>query len=320
MQKKATLSYAILIVCLLLVFCWAFIVGPSHQDVVQTWHVLISAHHTTYFNTLINIRLPRISATIISGAMLAIAGAFFQATLRNSIADPSILGISAGADLFVLLGGFILPGVIFENFIFAFLGGLVALFLLTKLHLKSDPYQIILIGVALNTMFVGIKALFTQPGIQSTTNSFSTITWSTTVPLTIFGIIGLIMAIIFSPWANYLKIGDTQLTTLGLPVTVIRFTLLSLSVYLTSCVTASAGIVPFIGIIVPHISRWAVGRDYREIIPFSILLGATLLLLIDTIGRTIIMPREISTATLLAIIGGPALIFILAKRGIYNGN
>lgn len=320
MQKRVAFSYLTTISVLLIVFGWAFVVGPSQQGIPQTWQTLVSGHQTTYFNTLINIRLPRIVATLISGAMLAIAGTFFQATLRNSIADPSILGVAAGADLFTMFGSFIVPSLLFKNFVFALIGGLIALFVLVQFHSITNPYQLILIGVALNTMFVGIKTLFIQPNVQLTTANFSTITWTTTMPLLILGMIGLMLSIIVSPWANYLKIGDTQLSTLGLPVAQIRFVLLALSVYLTSCVTAGAGVIPFIGIIVPHISRGLVGHDYREVVPFATLLGATLLLLIDTIGRVIIMPNEIAAVTLLAIIGGPTLIFILARRGIYNGN
>jgi iron complex transport system permease protein len=265
------------------------------------------------------IRLPRIVAALVSGAALSVGGALFQATLRNSIADPSILGISAGADLAILLAGFVAPHMLLTNFVAAVIGGGVSLVLLVGLR-GQNPYQLILIGVALNAMFVGIKALFVAPGTVLSAQSFATITWAQTLVLAICGVLGLLVAMMIAPWANYLKIGDAQLATIGLPLPWLKRCLLLVAVYLTSTVTAYVGVLPFIGIIVPHLSRWCVGHDYREVIPFATMLGALVLLVIDTFGRVITVPNEIAAATLLAVVGGPALILILSRKGIYNGD
>ncbi|MBW4803187.1 FecCD family ABC transporter permease [Loigolactobacillus coryniformis] len=307
MNKHPVWTYSILLVALMALVAFALLQGAT----------TVSLSHLAgqQFNTLFNIRLPRIIAALVSGAMLAVAGAFFQAALRNAIADPSILGIAAGANLFQLLGGLLLPALLFNKFIFALLGGLVAFLLLLQFQKQMDPYRLILIGVALNAMFVGIQQIFTPTTGSSTTTTFATSTWTTTLFLVILGIIGLMLALLLAPWANYLKIGDAQLKTLGVGVTWVRLILLLLAVYLTSTVTASVGVLPFIGIIVPHISRYFVGHDYRQVVPFSVLAGAFLLLLSDTIGRLIVIPNEITAATILAVIGGPFLIFILVRQG-----
>ncbi|MFC6171337.1 FecCD family ABC transporter permease [Loigolactobacillus jiayinensis] len=307
MKKHPVWAYSSLLVALLVLITLALTQGATK--------VTLTALDAGQFNTLFNIRLPRIIAALISGAMLAVAGDFFQAALRNAIADPSILGISAGASLFQLIGGLLLPTLLFNKFIFALLGGLVAFLLLILFQKKMDPYRLILIGVALNAMFSGIQQIFTPTTSSSSAVSFATSTWSTVLFLVVLGIIGLMLALVIAPWANYLKIGDAQLKTLGLSVTGVRWSLLLLAVFLTSTVTASVGILPFIGIIVPHVSRYFVGHDYRQVVPFSVLAGAFLLLLSDTIGRLIVMPNEITAATILAVIGGPFLIFILARQG-----
>ncbi|WP_461240774.1 iron ABC transporter permease [Paucilactobacillus sp. N302-9] len=320
MKRYKGVAYLSVAILLLITIIWSITAGASQQSLTQTWHTLLFGHHTNYFNTLINIRLPRIVATMICGAMLSIAGTFFQATLRNSVADPSILGIAAGADLFVLFATLLFPAMLGVKFVFGLLGGLIALGLLVQTHNQAHPYKIILIGVALNTMFLGIKQLFSQNALQSSGQSFATITWSSTIPVLILGSLGLMGALLLSGWANYLKIGDHQLKTIGLHANTIRLTLLLLAVYLTSSVSVVAGVLPFLGIITTHISRYFVGSDYREIVGFAIPLGAFLLLFIDTLGRTIIIPSEISAAAILAVIGGPALILILTKKGIYNGD
>ncbi|MFD1319307.1 FecCD family ABC transporter permease [Loigolactobacillus zhaoyuanensis] len=306
MAKHPVWAYLVLLIALLILLVSAFLQGAST--------ISITSLDAGQFNTLFNIRLPRIVAALVSGAMLAVAGAFFQAALRNAIADPSILGISAGASLFQLIGGLLLPALLFNKFIFALIGGGVAFLLLMQFQKQMDPYRLILIGVALNAMFVGIQQIF-LPTATTTAVSFATSTWSTVLFLVILGIIGLMLALWLAPWANYLKIGDAQLKTLGVSVVWVRLALLLVAVYLTSTVTASVGVLPFIGIIVPHVSRYFVGHDYRQVIPFSVLAGAFLLLLSDTVGRLLVIPNEITAATILAVIGGPFLIFILARQG-----
>lgn len=316
MKRRKFWAYGIVLIALLLVCTWAFMTGASQKTLGQTWHTLFFDQQSNYFHTLMTIRLPRIVAALVSGAALAVAGVFFQATLRNAIADPSLLGISAGADLFALAGTVLLPRVLGVSIMAALIGGVVALGLLLCFHGRTNSYQLILIGVALNAMFVGVKALFGAPGGSTSGASLATLTWPNVLVLLVLGLIGLVVSVLVAPWANYMKIGDAQLTTIGLPVRWLQISLLALTVLLTSTVTAVIGVMPFLGIIVPHLSRFWVGHDYADVVPFSILLGAGSLLAVDTIGRTVVMPTEISAATLLTVIGGPVLIWVLTRKGL----
>lgn len=320
MKHRIGWTYLLTLVVLVGLVFWALSTGADQQPLAHTWQTLLRHHRGAYWHTIVAIRLPRIVAALVAGAALAVAGAFFQATTRTAIADPSILGVSAAADLFVLLAGVLAPQLAFLPLVAAWVGGLICVGLLLWGARRGNPYQLLLIGVALNAMFVGLKALFVQPGTFSSAQSLATITWAQTLTMTVVGVLGLMAAVVLAPWANALKIGDAQLATAGLSVGRLKVSLLGVAVLLCSTVTAYAGVLPFIGILVPHLARRLVGHDYRELVPFTTLLGAATLLLIDTLGRTLVLPNEIAAATILAIIGGPALIVILVKKGVYHAD
>ncbi|BAP86256.1 iron ABC transporter permease protein [Paucilactobacillus hokkaidonensis JCM 18461] len=320
MNKHPILAYITTGLLLIITIIIALFVGASGFSMSTGLHALVTGHPATVLNTMLTIRLPRIVAALISGALLSVAGAFFQSALRNPIADPSILGISAGADLLMLLGGILFPAFFFTKLIFALIGGLIAFGILIIFQTKVNPYRLVLIGIAINAVLVSLKQIFTPTTGSSTSVSLSTITWSTTTILLVLGIIGLMIALIVAPLTNYLKIGDQQLKALGLAVNKVKTGLLLLGVYLTCFVTANVGVLPFLGIIVPHLSRSLVGNDYRQVIPFATIAGALLMLIADTIGRTVVIPSEIPAAALLTIIGGPYLIYILTQKGVQHEN
>lgn len=120
---------------------------------------------------------------------------------------------------------------------------------------------------------------------------------------------------ILLPWANYLKLSDEELRSLGVPATLLRGVLVLLAVLLAATATVSVGVIAFIAIIVPHIGRRLVGSDYQQLLPFSLLSGAWLLLFTDSLGRILVLPNEIPASVILAIIGGPFLIYLLLRPG-----
>ena len=301
-MKRSAISYLVLAVLLVVTVWIALTNGASHFILLKMT--------ATDANTLFNIRLPRIITALMAGAMLSVSGAFFQAALRNPIADPGIMGVSAGAALFAFVGALLLPSFFFGKVVFAFVGGALALGVLIFFHPQMDPYRLILIGVALNATLTGIASVFSS----TSQVSLGTVTWLGCLTVTVLGILGLIGVVLVTNWGNYLKVSDEQLRSLGLSAGKLRLALLGLAVFLATTSTAVIGVIAFIGIIVPHVGRVLVGRDYRAVVPFAALAGAWLMLAVDTIGRLVIQPSEIPAATLLAIIGGPVLIFILAHK------
>lgn len=305
MKKRIILTYLLLAALIIVTTIVALTNGASHFNVFQM--------NASQANTFFNIRLPRVLSALIAGAALSVSGAFFQGALRNPIAGPGFMGISAGVSLFQFCGGLLLPSIVGGPAVMAIIGGFVALFILVHFQPRMNPYRLILIGVALNATFTGIRQLFP---VSPTTNSTSlgTTTWSATFWLIVLGISGLMLAIVITPWCNYLKVNDAQLGSLGISAVHLRLGLLSVAVFLAAITTINTGVIMFIGIIIPHIGRWLLGHDYRQLIPFSIFAGGWLLLFADTLGRLVIQPSEIPATTILTIIGGPFLIFILSKQ------
>ncbi|AWP46145.1 iron ABC transporter permease [Levilactobacillus brevis] len=318
MKQHAGWWYTGILGLLLVTIVLAMMVGTTWLGIAQIFRAVIRPASSD-FTTVFTLRVPRILSSLICGGSLAVAGALFQAVFRNPIADPSILGVSAAANFFKLGGALLLPAMWGRNWFFALGGGLVALAILTSGRALADPYRLIIVGVALDATFVGLQQLLSSGATQISSSTFNGMTWSETTVLLILGVIGLIGALLIAPWANYLKLTDTALSHVGVPVSVIRWSLLLLGMYLAVSVTAVVGAIPFVGIVVPNITRRLVGHDYQTVLPFSMLAGAWLMLAADTLGRTVISPSEISAATMMAIIGGPFVILLLQRgRGFYG--
>ncbi|MGO1971174.1 MAG: iron ABC transporter permease [Levilactobacillus brevis] len=318
MKQHAGWWYTGILGLLLVTIVLAMMVGTTWLGIAQILRA-VTRPASSDFTTVFTLRVPRILSSLICGGSLAVAGALFQAVFRNPIADPSILGVSAAANFFKLGGALLLPAMWGRNWFFALGGGLVALAILTSGRALADPYRLIIVGVALDATFVGLQQLLSSGATQISSSTFNGMTWSETTVLLILGVIGLIGALLIAPWANYLKLTDTALSHVGVPVSVIRWSLLLLGMYLAVSVTAVVGAIPFVGIVVPNIARRLVGHDYQTVLPFSMLAGAWLMLAADTLGRTVISPSEISAATMMAIIGGPFVILLLQRgRGFYG--
>lgn len=314
---KERMAYIIICIALVVTAILALMLGTQFYSLSQLWQALMG-NRPAILSTVLTFRLPRILAALIAGGMLASAGAISQSVFRNRLADPTILGVTSAGELFMLIGSMMLPAFAFQKQLLALVGGLVAFALLANRKTLRQPYQLIIVGVALNLTFMALIQLFTKGINVSSSLGFNGITWSSVYSLLITGFIGLVTVLLMAPWANDLKLPDDQLISVGVPVTAMRIGLLILVVYLSADVTAAVGTIPFIGIIVPNIARYFVGHDYQTILPFSMLSGAWLLLVVDTIGRIVVLPSEISAATIMAVIGGPFLI-ILVQRGGFHG-
>lgn len=317
MSRAEKIWYPVILVMLVITIFISMMVGASfispHQMILA-----LNGSNPNQLSIIANIRLPRILAVMLCGGMLAIAGAASQAAFRNVLADPSILGNTSASDFFILIGAMILPTFFAGKLLFAIIGGLVALFLLTRGPALRSPYRLIIIGVAMMLTFTGFEQLFSNGFGASLTGSFNGITWSQTEGLLFLGVSGMAAAVVISPWANYLKLSTEQLQTKGVSASVMRLSLLLVVVYLSSSVSSVVGTIPFMGIVVPNIVRYLVGRDYQTIIPLSMLVGAWLLLVVDTFGRIVVLPSELSAAVIMTVIGGPFLIIMLQRKN-FNG-
>src|SRR5699024_5188107 len=276
-----------------------------------------------------DLRFPRIIIGMMAGAALSVSGALLQAVVRNPLPEPGIIGISSGAAFFSVLMVVFFPTLFFYVPLFAFIGGSLAFLLVYSFSWKSglDPLRMILIGVAVNAVFTGLLHVFSFTGSSMvasvgdmTMSDLSMKKWSDVKIIVLYGSIGLFLSFFVYSCCNYLALNDKTAKSLGLNVNVARFVISGIAVLLASVATSIAGVFAFVGLIVPHIGRSLVGTDYKLLIPFSALMGALLILTADTLGRTMISPSEVPASVIVALIGGPFLIFLLRKSDRVYGS
>ncbi|GIP62757.1 ABC transporter permease [Virgibacillus pantothenticus] len=321
MVNKRIISFMTSILLLSLIIVFSATTGSIHVSLVELIRGLISGSNDNV-EVIKDLRLPRIIIAIFAGAALSVSGVLIQAVMRNPLAEPGIIGVSSGAGFMSMLMVSIFPTLFFYTPLFAFLGGSIAFFLVYSFSWKSglDPLRMILIGVAINAVFTSLSQTFNYRGSYTssmvqevTTSTLSMKKWADVEIIVIYGTIGLILAFLVFAWCNYLALEDKTVKSLGLNVNVARFVISSIAVLLAGIATATAGLFLFVGLLVPHIGRILVGTDHKVLIPFSAILGALFILLSDTLGRIIIAPNEIPASIIMALIGGPFLIFLLRK-------
>lgn len=320
--KKNSLYFAILSVMLLLMFFGAVNTGGIKISFGELFRGLFVKYNKDV-EIIFDLRFPRIVIAMLSGAALAVSGVLLQAVMKNPLADPGIIGISAGAGFFAALVILILPGMFFFMPLFAFAGGIIACGLVYGLSWKSglSPIRIILVGVAVNAVFSGLlnSLGYMSSGTQSsiitsiTNTSIAMKTWADADLLKWYVVIGLVLSMLVSGRCNILSLEDKTVRNLGVNVNLTRLYVSGIAVLLASIATAVVGSISFVGLIVPHIARLLVGSNHRILIPFSVLLGSFTVLFADTVGRTIFYPYEIPASIVMAVVGGPFFIYLLRR-------
>ena len=281
------------------------------------------------FIIIYNLRLPRIISAILIGAALSVGGALLQSVMRNPLADPGTIGVSAGAGTAATTILLLFPHMTTAVPIFAFGGAALACGLIYLLAWKGgvDPVRIILSGVAINSVLGGyngfLQMLYSDnlQGVLGFMNgSLSGRSWSDVKTLAIYVIIGLFLALLCIKSANALQLGDEMAKNLGINVNLSRIALSAVSAFLAAATVSVAGMIGFVGLVVPHIARMIVGSDYKIMIPTSMLLGAVVLLFADTVGRTLVAGMDIPVGTIMSMVGGPFFLYMLRKKGKISGN
>ncbi len=277
-----------------------------------------------YTTIIWDIRLPRVLLALIIGASIAISGALLQAVMGNPLADPGLTGVTSGAAAFVLLILLANPELTHLIPIAAFVGGLIAAAIVYALAWRRTgitPITIILSGVAVNALCGGVIGFLSilysdrlPSAVQWMNGSLAAKGNASLHMIYLYAIIGWILSIFAIRKANIIRLGDQVATNLGESVTRIRIMLSILAVFLAAISVAAVGMISFVGLIVPHMARLLVGSDYKYMLPMSMALGAIVLLVADTGGRTIFAPLDIPAGILMAVIGGPYFLYLMRKR------
>ena len=315
---KKIISFVAIVILLFLTIVYSATTGSIQMSFIDFLTGLFDATNDK-MAAIKDLRFPRIIVALFAGAALSVAGVLLQAIMRNPLADAGFIGISAGAAFTKLFIVSFVPTLFFFSPIAAFIGGAFACFLVFLLSWKSglNPLKLILVGIAINAMFSGLTEAMISFGASSSgsiTSNLTLKTWDDVTLIVTYGTIGLVLAFILYAWCNVLVLSDKTAKSVGFNVTGARIIIAVVAVLLAASSVVVAGVISFVGILVPHIARRLVGYDHKVLIPFTALLGALLILLADTLGRTLFSPMEIPASTIMAIIGGPFLIFLLRKE------
>jgi len=321
------IACAILIAGLLL----AFTVGRYPIGLADLWNVVVgkltgndAGVPAAVQNVIWQVRGPRILAAALVGAALAVAGTAFQGLFRNPLVSPDILGASSGAALGAVLGIFFSLGV-FAIQALAFVGGLVAVaavYTIGSAVRSRDPILVlVLTGVVIGALLgagVGLVKYLADPYNQLPAMTF----WllgslaAAGIPdlVPLFGPVAVGTAVLVAlRWRmNVMSLPEEEARALGVPTGPLRIVIIAAATLVTSASVATAGIIGWVGLVVPHLARTLVGPDFARLIPAAALLGGGFLLVIDTLARTI-APIEIPLGILTAVIGTPFFIWLLAS-------
>lgn len=272
------------------------------------------------------LRIPRTVVGIAIGAALALAGALIQALTRNPLADPGILGVSAGAELFVALGLALLGiGSMSGSLWLAFAGALVVTVLVYAIGSTgrggADPIRLTLAGVAIGAVLSGIVSamVLADPATFDNLRGWGAGTivgrgWDELLPVAPFLLLGAVLAAASAPSLNSIALGDDLARSQGTSVARTRVLVVLAVTLLAGGATAMAGPIGFVGLMVPHVARWFTGPDQRWILALSLLLGPCLVLAADLVGRLVIRPGEMPLGIVTAFVGAPVLILLVRRR------
>lgn len=328
-KKIYILSLTIILICVIL---FAITRGTYKIKVKD----IIGIYKSHFFNTpgkfddnavsiILNVRTPRIFMSALVGASLSLSGLLFQGVFRNPLVEPYILGISSGAACgaaFAIVFGILSIEV--SSFIFSILAMATAYFIATKN--KSTPLvSLILAGLIVSSIFTSVlnylKIISSDSKLRELSfwlmGGFYTSDYSSVLKLLPVFIIGFIVSSALSWKLNILTMGNEEAKSLGVNTEVIKIILILSATVLCSTSVSQVGIISWVGLMIPHITRLSSGPDHRYLIPVTCLFGASFMIICDTIARTLIM-GEIPISIVTSIIGSPYLIYLLrSNRKVY---
>ena len=300
----------------------AIYVGTAQID--NFWSALMSPDSS---EILWQIRIPRVTAALIVGASLALAGLMAQGACNNALAEPSILGTTAGASLGTVLA--VLTGVVQVGSIGAIacgaLGALAATsltFKLANLRSQLSSFALIIVGIAVSAIFTAVVGLVSTMVTRADARSISfwnfgslaLITRDNLVGISITVVIGAMIAWKISPALDRLSLGDSTAFHLGIDVARVRFIALVALSILAGGAVSTVGSIAFIGLAAPHIARFIYGPIHRNLIFHTAIIGALLVVVADTVARSIAQPNELPIGLVTSLLGAPVLIALVTLK------
>ncbi len=324
MRNPLALTLLALVIMLIL----SMAIGSVFIPPVELWQVLTgSGDNETYRTILLNIRLPRTVLIALVGAALAGSGAAYQGLFRNPLADPYLIGVASGAGLgailamsirwpYTTLGLLAVP-------MAAFIASLLTVYIvytIAQIGGSVPTTNLILAGVAVSSFALSLTSFLMlrssgeiRRAIGWLLGGVSLVSWDATLVLIPYLAVGLGTLVLGGYALNVMQFGDDQAAQMGLNVRRAKFIIIVAASLVTAAAVSFAGIIGFVGLIVPHIMRIWWGVDYRRLIPLSIISGASVLLIADVLSRIVLAPQELPVGIVTALAGAPFFLWVLRR-------
>ncbi|MFD0966661.1 FecCD family ABC transporter permease [Seminibacterium arietis] len=313
----------LLLIFLLLTLLITSNIGAVSLTWQDLWHTDINS---SQWQIWLHIRLPRLFLALIVGLALAVSGTLFQGLFHNPMADPSLIGVNSGASLAVGLS-IILPSILpsqftlYSTMVSAFIGSLTVSALIYGLSYRSygSINKLLLSGIAVNALCFATVGILTYISNDQQLRQFSLWTmgslgqaqWEPLLIATILILPTALYTFTLANKLNLLQLGDEEAHYLGVNVLKLKKQLIVLGALLVGSAVAVSGVIGFIGLVIPHLVRFKLGADHRWVLPASALCGATLLIIADTLARTVVSPAELPVGMLTSFIGAPYFLWLV---------
>ncbi|MBT5387602.1 MAG: iron ABC transporter permease [Porticoccaceae bacterium] len=335
MRKLSALSLVwVLVILLPVAGLVSMTVGTVNISLLDAFNAALGQSNSLQIESILfDIRLPRILLAVFVGAVLASTGAVMQGLFRNPLADPSLIGVSSGASvgaslMIVTAGGFIQGGALVGLSLVAvgaFIGGFAATLLVYRLAtsgIGTSVTTMLLAGIAIGALAGALNSLLTYFSDNDMLRQISlwqmgNLSGASWLKVGIMGAVAILLMLLFprdSRALNALLLGESEARHLGIDVQQVKRRLIVLTALGVGVSVALAGLVGFVGLIMPHIVRLAIGPDHRWLVPASALAGATLLVIADSLARIVVIPAELPTGILTALLGAPFFVALLLQQ------
>jgi iron complex transport system permease protein len=328
-KKDSIQKNLILIACICLSVAGFFIsigngaVKISPREIINA---IVLQDATVNYQIIWNVRLPRTIAASLVGTCLALSGCILQGVMRNPLASPNIIGVSSGAGLMTLIVLIIFPDYYYLAPMGAFIGAISATLFIYFLAWKEGvaTTRLILAGVAISSLLgAGNNAIMifypdkVSGVIGFMVGGLSSTNWTHVDMIFPYAIAGMILIAFISNKLNILMLGDEVATGLGLNVEGTRFFFIIISSLLAGAAVSVVGLLGFVGLIVPHITRLFIGSDYRYLLPATIFTGSAVVVFCDTLARVMFAPFEIPVGIIMSALGAPFFLYLLRRKREY---
>lgn len=322
-RKRNSIKLMYIALCLIAVVLAALAFGSVTLTPGEIAEVFFGKTDAASARIMLYVRIPRVLAAIFAGAGLAAAGAIIQSVLHNPLAGPNIIGVNAGAGFAVVLFGAFVPRFLPILPLVAFIGALAAVLLVYTIASRTgmSKLTLVLTGVALNSFLSAASdaVIIIAPDALSNSYAFklgglSVVNLDILYPACICIGAALLFACALHKEMDVLALGEETARSLGLKTSLYRFLLLMTAAVLAGAAVSFAGLLGFIGLIVPHIARMIVGNEGKYMIPASAMLGALTLTLCDLLARKLFAPYEIPVGIILSFLGAPFFLYLLFQR------